>query len=89
MRVTQAELAATRDRYAGLFSLAPTAYLVLDPTGNILEANEAACLLLRSPRQRLRQRNLTSFMGRDDRPAVSGHLAEAAATSSARPARCG
>lgn len=80
LRVTQAELAATRDRYASLFSLAPTAYLVLDPTGNIVEANEAACLLLRSPRQRLRQRNLTTFMGRDDRPAVAGHLAEAAAT---------
>ena len=42
MRMTQAELAATRDRYASLFSLAPTAYLVLDPLGNILDATQGA-----------------------------------------------
>jgi len=81
LRKTQAELAVTRDRYASLFALAPTAYLVLDATGNILDANEAACLLLRGARHLLTQRNLSSFLHLDNRPALARHLVEAAASA--------
>jgi signal transduction histidine kinase len=80
MRITQAELAATRDRYASLFSLAPTAYLVLDPLGNILDANQVASLLLRRPLHLLRKRTLASFLRPDDRPAFVRHLVQAAAS---------
>jgi PAS domain S-box-containing protein len=76
----QAALTAARDRYASLFDLAPVAYLVLDHTGTILEANDAACALLARPRHRLRRRTLASFVAQDDRPALARHLEEAAAT---------
>lgn len=80
LRNTQVELAATRDRYESLFSEAPIAYLVLDRAGTILEANDAACALLHSPRPRLLRRPLVSFAQRDDRSALARHLAEATAT---------
>jgi PAS domain S-box-containing protein len=76
----QAALTAARDRYASLFDLAPVAYLVLDHTGTILEANDAACRLLARPRHRLRARSLASFVRPDDQPALARHLGEAAAT---------
>lgn len=84
----QAALTTARDRYASLFDRAPVAYLVLDHTGTILEANDAACALLARPRHRLRQRNLASFVQQDDRPALARHLEEAAASvGGTRPLR--
>jgi PAS domain S-box-containing protein len=81
LQTTQAELAATRDRYERLFSLAPTAYLVLDRTGNVLDANEAACRLLRRPRHLLRSRSLMILIRPDDRAAAARHLVEASASA--------
>jgi len=84
----QAALTAARDRYASLFDQAPVAYLILDHSGLILEANEAASTLLARPRHRLRGRSLASFVRQDDQPALARHLEEAAATaSSTRPLR--
>jgi PAS domain S-box-containing protein len=76
----QAALTTARDRYARLFDLAPVAYLVLDHTGAVIEANDAACALLARPRHRLRRRTLASFVAHDDRTAVARHLEEAATT---------
>src|SRR2546428_463208 len=41
-----ADMAAAKDRYARLFDLAPTACFVLDGTGRIVEANQAAAALV-------------------------------------------
>jgi signal transduction histidine kinase len=86
LRRTQAQLAATRDRYASLFSEAPIGYLVLDAAAAILEANEAAYRLLRIPRHRPRPRNLGAIVARDDQAALRAHLKQAAG-GTARPLR--
>jgi signal transduction histidine kinase len=85
LRKAQGELATTRDRYASLFSQAPTGYLVLDAAGNIVEENEAARRLLRSHRHR--RQSLDSFVSRDNQRAVVAHLKEAATAGRARPLR--
>ena len=80
LRDAHAALTAARDRYASLFDLAPVAYLVLDPAGAILQANDAACALLARPRHRVLRRALGGFVAPRDRPALARHLEEAAAT---------
>ena len=50
-----------RHRYEELFNLAPDGYLVTDPQGRILEANQAAGDLLGIPPARLLHRRISSF----------------------------
>jgi signal transduction histidine kinase len=84
----QAAVTVARDRYASLFDLAPVAYLVLDHTGTILQANNTACALLDRPRHRLLRRALSGFVAPNDRAGLARHLEEAAATAGrSRPLR--
>ena len=46
MRTRCEELAGERQRYADIFSLSPSAYLITDEHGHVLEANAAAGRLL-------------------------------------------
>ena len=71
---------AARDRFAGLFDQAPVAYLVLDGTGVIQQANDAACALLDGPRHRLLRQALRRFVAPGDQPALIRHLDEARGT---------
>jgi PAS domain S-box-containing protein len=66
LREAQLELEASRARYQQLFDHAPVGYLTLDRAGRITEANLAAVRLLGLPRNRLVNRRLSSFMGRED-----------------------
>jgi signal transduction histidine kinase len=84
----QAAVTVARDRYASLFDLAPVAYLVLDHTGTILQANNTACALLDRPRHRLLRRALSGFVAPNDRAGLARHLEEAAAAAGrSRPLR--
>ncbi|HMK63361.1 MAG TPA: PAS domain-containing sensor histidine kinase [Acidimicrobiales bacterium] len=51
-----------RRRYEELFDLAPDGYLVTDPLGRILEANQAAADLLGRPASGLLGRRMTGFL---------------------------
>jgi signal transduction histidine kinase len=77
----QAALMAARDRFAGLFDQAPVAYLVLDETGIIQQANDAACALLDGPRHRLLRQALRRFVAPGNQPALIQHLDEARGTA--------
>ena len=64
----QAELLSRENqRYAEFFDHAPDAYLVTDVGGNIREANRAAAELLRTDRENLLRRPLSSFLVEADR----------------------
>src|SRR3954469_40317 len=56
-------------RYAEFFDHAPDAYIVTDVGGNIREANHAATELLRTGREHLLRRPLSSFLAESDRVA--------------------
>jgi len=55
------------NKYANLFDLAPNAYVVLDQTGTICEANLTAALLLNEPKSKLVGQPMTGFILHDDR----------------------
>jgi PAS domain S-box-containing protein len=64
----QAELLSREnERYAEFFDHAPDAYLVTDVGGNIREANRAAVELLRTDREHLVHRPLSSYLVEADR----------------------
>jgi PAS domain-containing protein len=72
LRQAEVELQVARDRYFQLFDLAPVAYLTLDQSGVIQEANLTAATLLQVKRKALLRRRLSSFVTSQD--ADSFHL---------------
>ncbi|MDB6020663.1 MAG: multi-sensor signal transduction histidine kinase [Pedosphaera sp.] len=52
--------------YAGLFNAAPVGYLVLNPSGSIVEINEAGATLLRLTRKRVLGEPFVQFLPKDD-----------------------
>ncbi len=66
LRRTQLALRESRDRYQQLYDFAPTAHLMLDRAGKILEANVSATALLGAERAELRGRQFATFMGSAD-----------------------
>lgn len=62
LREAQIDLAAERARYVALFDLAPVAYLTVNTSGLILQANLAAASLLGVDRTTLLQRAFSAFM---------------------------
>jgi PAS domain S-box-containing protein len=67
LRELNIEATLHRERYRDLFEHAPVSYVVLDRDTRILDANVAACDLLRTERGALVGRKLSSFV---DTPAV-------------------
>jgi PAS domain S-box-containing protein len=60
-------LARDREHYGELFEFAPIAYLVTDPNGLILDANNPAGELLELPDRHLIGKPLANFVRREDR----------------------
>lgn len=84
LRVQNEELAASRlateaerARYQELFELAPDAYLVTTPEGAIVEANDAACVLLNVPAGRLSHKPVGVFVPTEARREFRARLAHA------------
>ncbi|HEX5658384.1 MAG TPA: ATP-binding protein [Polyangiales bacterium] len=63
LRRAQLELEEARDRFSGLYELAPVAYLVLDDAGLVMSANHGAALLFRQPASALLRRSLVVLCG--------------------------
>ena len=63
------ELEGKSALFHDLFELAPTAYIVTDATTRILYANDAACTLIRIPKNALVRKLLVSFVTLDERMA--------------------
>jgi PAS domain-containing protein len=64
MRAGCEALAHERQRYADLFGLSPSAYLITDARGNVLEANAAAARLLEREARFLRGKPLALLLKR-------------------------
>src|SRR5262245_14000954 len=75
LRLTQAALEASRDRYASLYAHAPMGYLTLRTDGVVLEGNHEAGLLAGVTAQQLAGQRLTNFIASDDRPRLQQCMA--------------
>ncbi|MEW6260736.1 MAG: PAS domain S-box protein [Thermodesulfobacteriota bacterium] len=69
LRKTQDQLAISRDRFALLFHQAPVGYLILNPNGIILEANDTFCRMIGMEADRIVSRGLNEFLTEEDRKA--------------------
>lgn len=70
LRRIQLELEESRDRYHELYDLAPVAYLTLDHSGRVIEANASAARLFGADRARLMGRPLSAFLSAADAVAL-------------------
>jgi two-component system, cell cycle sensor histidine kinase and response regulator CckA len=84
LRRRQGELEASRASYFELYDLAPVAYLTLDESGRILEANLTAVALLGRPRSNLVGAPFTRFIQPASQDAYYRHRRALAETASAR-----
>jgi PAS domain S-box-containing protein len=79
------ELEVERRRYRDLFELAPDAYVVTTPQGEIVDANVAANTLFNVGADSLAGKLLGIYLvGRNERPVVLAELAKLATAASAR-----
>ncbi len=67
LRLSQAELETTRDRYLDFYDSAPFAYLTLNQDATIAEINFAGAALLGMERGKLMQRKFSTFVAQADR----------------------
>ncbi len=67
LAATHVQLDLERRRYEELFEFAPNAYLVTDPTGIVVQANQSAARLLRVPPKFLPGKALATYVAKDDR----------------------
>jgi PAS domain S-box-containing protein len=74
LRESRAALEESHARYADLYDYAPVAYLRLDPSAKILEANLTAARLFRADRDKLLGRPLTVLVAPSSRPTLLAHL---------------
>ena len=74
LRTAQAELEASRARYADLYDDAPVGYCTLDPDGRIREINLTGAQLLGVVRADVIGQPLASFVAAADRTACAAHL---------------
>jgi PAS domain S-box-containing protein len=75
LAATHVELDNQRRRYEELFEFAPTAYLVTDHVGIVLQANRPAARLFQVPPQFLPGKALAAYIANEDRPRFRGLLA--------------
>lgn len=68
LAATHLQLNLERRRYEELFDLAPNAYLVTDPSGTVVQANQKAARLLRVPTGSLPGKDLAAYVADWDRP---------------------
>jgi PAS domain S-box-containing protein len=66
LRRAQEQLEISRERYRDLYDMAPVAYLTLDESGRILEANAPASGLLGAARSELIGQTLAHFIAPED-----------------------
>jgi PAS domain S-box-containing protein len=85
LRDIQQQLISERQRYQNLFNQAPDGYLVTDPLGLILEANQAIARLLRVERKSLIGKPLLLFIAEGDRPIFYEKLKQLAESNSLNP----
>ncbi len=78
LRRVEAELDTSIESYRELFELAPVAYLLLDPSGHVREANAAALKLLGAPPEAVLGRGLLGLFPASSRPAYEAHRRAAA-----------
>lgn len=74
LRETQGQLEAARQKYFVLFDLAPVAFLTLNHTRQVVEANLACAQLLNIDRKVLFERPLASFVSDESRSVLLRHL---------------
>ncbi|WP_028325356.1 PAS domain-containing protein [Desulfatirhabdium butyrativorans] len=67
LRKAQQTLSISRDRFAMLFHQAPVGYLVLNPDGLILEANETFCRMIGAEAGTILSRGLNDFLIDEDK----------------------
>ena len=67
LRKAQQILSISRDRFAMLFHQAPVGYLVLNPDGLILEANETFCRMIGAEAGTILSRGLNDFLIDEDK----------------------
>src|SRR4051794_20552135 len=68
LALTHVELDLERQRFAALFDFAPDAYLVTDPVGIVIQANQSAARLLRVPSSFLPGKAFATYIANEDRP---------------------
>src|SRR2546423_8894686 len=69
LRVARDQAEQDRERYQDLFQFAPDGYLVTDPHGKIIEANEAASTMLNLRHDYLMLKPMVVYVVREDQPA--------------------
>ena len=85
LRVAQAELGLSRDRFNDLYDFAPVGYVTIDLEGNIREANLTLVHMLGIERRRLVGGKLSRFVGRESQDTLHQHLQEVRAGSQPTP----
>lgn len=76
---------AERDRYYGLFHWSPIAYLLVDESGRITQANESAATLLGVEPRGWSSRSISSFLDSDDAARATRAIEQARTAGTAGP----
>jgi PAS domain S-box-containing protein len=74
LREAQYRLESSRNRYSDLYDFAPVGYCTLDARGRIQDINLTGASLLRTPKERLVDSPLSSFVWKEDRSTFRTHL---------------
>jgi PAS domain S-box-containing protein len=73
LRRIQLELETARDQFSNLYNFAPVGYCTLDRKGRILEVNLTLAILLGVKPEKLRHKQLSEFVDREDQDAYYLH----------------
>lgn len=74
LRKSEEQLLESRRKFADLYEYAPVGYLTLGETGLVLNINKTGVMLLRTRRDLVERRPLSSFIHRKDWPEFYEHL---------------
>jgi PAS domain S-box-containing protein len=76
LKIHQAELEESRNRYADLYDHAPIGYLILDENGLVLEINHTGADLLGGERDSLIKKPFSLYIAPEDRDEFHSHLGQ-------------
>jgi PAS domain S-box-containing protein len=65
LKLSNEEVESQRQKFSGLYDLAPVGYFILDAHGIIMEANTTGCNLLETPKRMIVNRRFQSFVDPD------------------------